>query len=34
MTIPDSVVLLLRAMDEVPGMKKFLAENTNSGLTA
>lgn len=34
MPVPISVQLLLRAIDEVPGMRKFLAENTESGLTA
>lgn len=34
MDIPRSVELILRAMDEVPGMKKFLQENTDCGLTA
>lgn len=31
--VPRSVELLLRAMDEVPGMKKFLSDASDLGLT-
>lgn len=31
--VPRSVELLLRAIDEVPGMKKFLSDANDLGLT-
>ena len=34
MDVPRHAVLLLRAMDEVPGMRKFLSDANDLGLTA